>query len=66
MKHAVLMGRIAVTGLLCGLVGFAAERPLESTLAKMDQAAMAFTDLTAELTWTHHTDVINEDTPDSG
>jgi outer membrane lipoprotein-sorting protein len=66
MKHAVLMGRIAVTGLLCGLAGFAAERPLESTLAKMDQAATAFKDLTADLTRTHHTAVINEDTPDSG
>lgn len=66
MKHAVLMGRIAVTGLLCALVGFAAEGPLESTLAKMDQAATAFKDLTADLTRTHHTAVINEDTPDSG
>jgi outer membrane lipoprotein-sorting protein len=66
MKHSGLMGRIAVTGLLCALVGFSAEGPLESTLAKMDQAATAFKDLTADLTRTHHTAVINEDTPDSG
>jgi len=66
MKQAVLMGRVAVTGLLCVLVGFAAEGPLESTLAKMDQTATAFKDLTADMTRTHHTAVINEDTSDSG
>jgi outer membrane lipoprotein-sorting protein len=66
MKKAVPIGRIAVFGLFFAGAAFAAEGTLESTLAKMDQAAAAFKDLTAHLTRTHHTAVINEDTPDSG
>ena len=66
MKKAVPIGRIAVFGLLFAGAAFAAEGTLESTLARMDQAAAAFKDLTAHLTRTHHTAVINEDTPDSG
>jgi len=47
-------------------MGFAAEGTLESTLAKIDQTAASFKDLTADLSRTHHTAVINEDTVDSG
>jgi outer membrane lipoprotein-sorting protein len=47
-------------------MGFAAEGALESTMSKMDKSAAAFKDLTADLSRTHHTAVINEDTVDSG
>lgn len=60
------MGRIAVIGVFCAVLVFAAEGPLESTLARMDQTATAFKDLTADLNRTHHTAVINEDTFDEG
>jgi outer membrane lipoprotein-sorting protein len=66
MKRVVLVGRIALFGVLCTAIGVAAEGTLESTLAKMDQAAVTFKDLKADLTRTHHTAVINEDAPDSG
>jgi outer membrane lipoprotein-sorting protein len=66
MRRVVRVGRIALIGLFCVAITFPAEGTLESTLAKMDQAAAAFKDLTADLTRTHHTAVINEDTEDSG
>jgi outer membrane lipoprotein-sorting protein len=60
------MIRVALIGVFCAAMTFAAEGPLEATLAKIDQAAAAFKDLTADLSRTHHTAVINEDTVDSG
>jgi len=66
MKKAVLVGRIALIGMFCAAMSLAAEGTLESTLARMDQAAGSFKDLTADLSRTHHTAVINEDTVDSG
>lgn len=44
----------------------AADVGLEATLAKMDQAAHNFKDLTANLQRTHHTAVIDDNTVDSG
>jgi len=66
MGRVVRIGRIAVIGVFCAVLGFPAEGTLESTLAKMDQASAAFKDLTADLSRTHHTAVINEDTEDKG
>jgi outer membrane lipoprotein-sorting protein len=66
MRRVVPIGRIALVGIFCASAGLASEGALETTLARMDQAAAAFKDLTADLTRTHHTAVINEDTPDSG
>lgn len=40
--------------------------PLETTLARIDQAAAGFKGLTADLKMTSHTDVINENTVDEG
>jgi len=66
MRSVVRIGLIALIGLFCAAPGFSAEGALESTLAKMDKSAAAFKDLTADLSRTHHTAVINEDTVDSG
>jgi outer membrane lipoprotein-sorting protein len=66
MARVVLIGRIAVIGVFCAAVGVPAERTLEFTMAQMDKTAAAFKDLTADLTRTHHTAVINEDTEDKG
>ena len=66
MKRVVWIGRTALIGVFCTAIGVAAEGTLESTLAKMDQAAATFKDLTADLSRTHHTAVINEDTEDLG
>jgi outer membrane lipoprotein-sorting protein len=43
-----------------------ADAGLEATLAKMDQTARTFKDLTANLKRTHHTAVIDENTEDKG
>jgi outer membrane lipoprotein-sorting protein len=59
-------GRVALIGFLCATLGFAAEGSLDATLARMDQAAATFRDLTADMSRTHHTAVINEDMVDSG
>jgi outer membrane lipoprotein-sorting protein len=61
-----LTGRIALIGICWATLGLAADGRLEATLTEMDQAAVAFKDLTADLSRTHHTDVINEDMVDSG
>jgi len=55
-----------LAGVFCATLGFAAEGPLESTLTRMDHAAASLKDLTADLSRTHHTAVINEDMVDSG
>ena len=60
------MRRVALIGFFCATLAFSAEGSLEATLARMDQAAASFKDLTADLSRTHHTAVINEDTVDSG
>ncbi len=59
---------IAVLGSALALAapGRAAGAELQATLARMDQAAPIFKDLTANLKRTHHTAVINEDTEDKG
>jgi outer membrane lipoprotein-sorting protein len=52
---------------LIGLaLAFGAGGPLESVLAKMDQAAAGFMGLSADLRRAHHTAVIDEDTLDIG
>src|SRR5215469_17267739 len=66
MRRVVLIGRVALIGLFCAAVGVPAEGTPESTMAKMDQAAAAFKDLTADLIRTHHTAVINENSEDKG
>jgi outer membrane lipoprotein-sorting protein len=43
-----------------------ADAELQATLARMDQAARTFKDLTANLQRTHHTAVINENVEDKG
>lgn len=45
---------------------YAADDPLAATLARMDSAAAAFKNLTAEVRRVSHTAVINEDTVDAG
>jgi outer membrane lipoprotein-sorting protein len=59
---------IAALGTAIVLVApaLAADAGLEATLAKMDQAARGFKDLTANLMRTHHTAVIDDNTLDSG
>jgi len=66
MRRVLRIGRIALIAVPWAAMGFAAEGTLESTLAKIDQTAASFKDLTADLSRTHHTAVINEDTVDSG
>ena len=46
-----------MTGILGATLGIAADGLLETTLAKMDQAAATFKDLSADLSRTHHTAV---------
>jgi len=60
------MLREVLIGLVYSLAGAAAAGPLETTLARVDQSAAMFRDLTADLKKTHHVGVINEDTEDSG
>jgi outer membrane lipoprotein-sorting protein len=60
------MLRVLFTGILGATLGIAADGLLETTLAKMDQAAATFKDLSADLSRTHHTAVIGENTVDSG
>ena len=66
MRRVVRIGGIALIGAFGVALGFAADGPLEANFAKMDKAAAAFKDLSAHLSRTHHTAVINEDTVDSG
>jgi outer membrane lipoprotein-sorting protein len=60
MLRAVLIGFVIST---CAL---SAGGELEAALARMDQAAKTFKDLTADLKKTHHTAVIDENAVDSG
>jgi outer membrane lipoprotein-sorting protein len=60
------MIRIFLICTMGALLEFGAEDPLQATLAKMDQAAMVFKGLSADLRKVHHTAVINEDTEDIG
>ncbi len=60
MKKVVWICTISAAALL-GAGGL-----LETTLARMDQASARFKDLSADLRRVHHTNVINEDTVDSG
>jgi outer membrane lipoprotein-sorting protein len=43
----------------------AADRPKETILARMDKAASVFKNMTARATYVTHTDVINEDSPET-
>jgi outer membrane lipoprotein-sorting protein len=63
MLRAILIG---VLGSALALAAPAADAELQAALAKMDQSAQTFKDLTANLTRTHHTAVIDENTIDSG
>jgi outer membrane lipoprotein-sorting protein len=60
------MLRVVLTGILSLTLAMAAGGPLEAVLARMDRVAATLKDLSADLTKTHHTAVINEDTEDSG
>jgi outer membrane lipoprotein-sorting protein len=52
---------------LAPLVAFAAAtESLESVLARMDRASASFRALSADVSWTQHTAVINDDTVDTG
>lgn len=60
MKNAVWICTLSAAAAL------AAGGLLEATLDRMDQAAARFKDLSADIRRVHHTNVINEDTVDSG
>jgi outer membrane lipoprotein-sorting protein len=59
--------RVAILVFLSPLLAFAAAtNSLDSVLARMDRASASFRALSAEVTWTQHTAVINDDTVDTG
>jgi outer membrane lipoprotein-sorting protein len=60
------MLRAVPIGILSSTLALAAGGPLETALAKMDQAAATFKDLSADLKKTHYTAVIGEQTYDTG
>jgi outer membrane lipoprotein-sorting protein len=65
MSKGTLIAVLA-SALVLAAPTLAADTSLEATLAKMDQSARSFKDLTANLKRIHHTAVINEDTEDKG
>ena len=58
--------RFVVCLLLAGPAAFAASDTLQQVLARMDKAAADFKSMTAQVTWVTHTDVLNDDTTESG
>ncbi len=60
------MRRVVLIGTIVSALAWAAGGPLETTLAKMDQAATEFKALSADLKRVQHTGVINQDTEDVG
>ena len=58
--------RFVVCLLLAGPAAFAASDTLQQVLTRMDKAAADFKSMTAQVTWVTHTDVLNDDTTESG
>ena len=58
--------RFVVCLLLAGPAAFAASDTLQQVLTRMDKAAADFKSMTAQVTWITHTDVLNDDTTESG
>src|ERR1035441_4293421 len=58
--------RFVVYLMLAGQAAFAADENLQNVLSRIDKAANEFKSMTAQVTYVTHTDVLNDDSTESG